>query len=1091
MTDNAMDRIESSGTSYVDLYNSADVTRTDGDLEKASKIYGEAHSSVNETSLLLEDQWRRCASLDMVVRCETDLQYSSSEVIETMCKYASEIQKIYTSIYGDKSFKVPLNPRSVSEINDFINFINEIPDIIPDLLDDDTIKRNWLLYYYISRWAFVMRIYFVRCTSQMDIAEQCGILSEYAAEKARKWRTHTGEMIDDANFVLKEEVSVVQDDFQTKIFKTLGTLVDLLANEKKPSKDPFLGKLAGVQDWVDAHVYIQTTLKLMTEGDYQNAANILLLVEAEIERMQHTDKMGKEYEIQLKAKRFYSQACVSEDNYEDAIAGLRELFIDAFVKFPKIAKEIKIFEARAALRYSKLDDAIPAFRLAKVMVEKVNTAQNGISDGWLDLVEAQIALLKHENPDSAEGKPYSLSESAQRKAFLVCSKVGRFCPDFVLGKIQSAVLNVFAFEEDKPLEFKDIESKFKAYTIEESVISRPGSEFLPLEAQRLFVLGMVEIEQIRNKYDHQKYLNGVAYLLNAYSILLELDSKDKLLLDQIEKSYKELLRINYENSGFSEDQIETILSNLSVKEVAKRNQLEQWTKALLKIISEQKLTSGEDCEDDFSTTLVRIIPRFISSASNIQLIKQKELPKWDLKSNDEYSVIQEGTVEKDGKKIYVTTLSLNTNDEYNRDDHTIVIESAHELTKYTKGALMMIATALEKALKIHSLYKNSNDGVIEDRQRLYDLTAPLTNTLLDEATIEHKRRIQEFIRIFCEEWNKEHAEVLNMSFDIDLLINAAAHHDTGKAGSPLIVLLKPGALNDPEFASIKPHPVDGASKLYRLLGFDDIVKYELVHHIQEGNRIGYPEDLKGKRYQQEINEWIAKNFEPLTEEERQKLRGKIESLQGKRNKDVIMSFDILEALNAKSRAYRDTLTAKQLVGFAISNIGINFPHYLINAFVRYVNKGLFNELISHGEIPNGVKNEFQLPVSYKLDDVIEYVESMGEEAYFNTFNLDHKLSIEGLSKGGKCGVAISREGIRAEMFGMYMRTYKINAKETEAKYGSTCDDFVKEFEKWTPLNGKQSVDDYYGANGYPDKDVQDASDEVRDSVSGFIGSAKK
>lgn len=1066
MIDNVTNGFEVKETPYLSLYSNANKAREIGDLESARITYNEAHSAVDVHSSDKEDQWSRCASLDMVVRCETDLQVSSHEVIETMCKYASEIEKIYSSIHDDKPFEVPLNPRSASEITAFLRFVEGIPEADPNLLDEDTIKKHWLLYYYISRWAFVMRIYFVRCTSQLDLADHCGILSEHAAEKARKWRNHTGELVENADFVLKKEIPETAEGLRKRLTDIFDEVCGLMTNEVQPLEDIFIKKLAGVQDWADAHSKIQIALKFMTEGDYAEAAKAFLPIEKEIKKMEYTGQLGEEYEFQLKAKKYYAHACISEDNYEASLADLRLLFLTSFIRFPKIAREIKIFEARAALRYSKLDDAMNAYKIAKVQFAKVEEDQDGILNGWLDLIEAQIALLNHKNPDTPEKDTKSLSEAFKGKIVLVCNKLGGLCPEFILNKVQSGLSDILEFEDVDPLKIEDIKSKFKAYTIEDSVISRPPAEYLPLEAQRLFVLGMVEIEQIRDEYDHQKYLNGVAYLLNAYSILLELESKDKHLLKQIEDSFKELSRINFTNSRFSEEQIVTILQNLNMEEVAKRNQLEQWTKALLKIMSEQKLTSQEDCEDDFSVTLARIIPQFISSASNVQLIKQNELPKWKLKPNDEYSMIQEGTVKKDGKEIFVTTLSLNTNDEFDSDDHTIVIESAYELTRYTKGSLMMIATALEKALKIHSLYKNSEGGIVEDRQRLYDLSGPLTDTLLDEATIEHKKRIQEFMRVFCGEWNREQN---GMPFDIDLLINAARHHDTGKAGTPLIVLLKEGALNNQEYKIIMQHPEVGADRLLGLLKLDPVVKYEFAHHVQEGNRRGYPCDLKGNRYQNEIHEFMAEYLKSLTEEERAFLMSTTETLEGKRNKDMGLMSDILEAMSAESRTYRDKLTLKKLVGFATSNIGINFPHYLIHAFVRYVNKGLFNDFISHGEIPNGVKNKFELPVSYKLDAAIEYMESLGEKEFTEIYEIDYNSSLRGLSAGKGCGVAISRECIRAEMFGMYMRTFKIDQKETKKRYGKRCDDYVKGFVEWAKNNGEQPVDDYYGAQGYPSK----------------------
>ena len=109
---------ENLNSGYVDLYHKANDIRANGDLQHARDLYDIAHSKVDPDSSERQDQWRRCASLDMVIRCETDLQRPAIEVVETIDRYAKEIEKIYSDLHNGAKFNVPLNPRSIAELND-------------------------------------------------------------------------------------------------------------------------------------------------------------------------------------------------------------------------------------------------------------------------------------------------------------------------------------------------------------------------------------------------------------------------------------------------------------------------------------------------------------------------------------------------------------------------------------------------------------------------------------------------------------------------------------------------------------------------------------------------------------------------------------------------------------------------------------------------------------------------------------------------------------------------------------------------------------------------------------------------------------
>ena len=69
-------------------------------------------------------------------------------------------------------------------------------------------------------------------------------------------------------------------------------------------------------------------------------------------------------------------------------------------------------------------------------------------------------------------------------------------------------------------------------------------------------------------------------------------------------------------------------------------------------------------------------------------------------------------------------------------------------------------------------------------------------------------------------------------------------HDIGKAGIPLDVLNKPGALTDEEFTTVKLHPERGHAMLVQSNITDEVVLDVCLHHHEKVNGMGYPHKLK-------------------------------------------------------------------------------------------------------------------------------------------------------------------------------------------------------------------------------------------------------
>ena len=69
-------------------------------------------------------------------------------------------------------------------------------------------------------------------------------------------------------------------------------------------------------------------------------------------------------------------------------------------------------------------------------------------------------------------------------------------------------------------------------------------------------------------------------------------------------------------------------------------------------------------------------------------------------------------------------------------------------------------------------------------------------------------------------------------------------HDIGKAGIPIEVLNKPGALTDEEFKIVKEHPQRGHAMLVQGQVVDEVVLDVCLHHHEKVNGLGYPHKLK-------------------------------------------------------------------------------------------------------------------------------------------------------------------------------------------------------------------------------------------------------
>jgi putative nucleotidyltransferase with HDIG domain len=160
--------------------------------------------------------------------------------------------------------------------------------------------------------------------------------------------------------------------------------------------------------------------------------------------------------------------------------------------------------------------------------------------------------------------------------------------------------------------------------------------------------------------------------------------------------------------------------------------------------------------------------------------------------------------------------------------------------------LALIYYAQRSALELHraSDLIRSQNAALEDANRLLieRSTAAMeslsaTVDARDAYTAGHSRRVRAIsLRI---------GEELGLELDeLETLASAALLHDIGKIAVPDAVLLKPGRLDEEEWAVMKTHAAHGASIIARL-GFLESAVAAIRHHHERPDGTGYPDGLCG------------------------------------------------------------------------------------------------------------------------------------------------------------------------------------------------------------------------------------------------------
>ena len=165
----------------------------------------------------------------------------------------------------------------------------------------------------------------------------------------------------------------------------------------------------------------------------------------------------------------------------------------------------------------------------------------------------------------------------------------------------------------------------------------------------------------------------------------------------------------------------------------------------------------------------------------------------------------------------------------------------------------------------------------------------------DNETGNHILRMSHFCRLIAEEAGLGAASV-------ELLFNAAPMHDVGKIGIPDRILLKPGKLDDDEWAFMQRHSEIGAD----IIGEhqDELLQLArliALHHHEKWDGSGYPAGLAGEDI-------------PLMAR-------------------IVALADVFDALTS-ARPYKQAWPVERAVAFIAEQAGTHFDPGLLPAFHR-------------------------------------------------------------------------------------------------------------------------------------------------------------
>ncbi|MFL5802377.1 MAG: response regulator [Roseiflexaceae bacterium] len=169
--------------------------------------------------------------------------------------------------------------------------------------------------------------------------------------------------------------------------------------------------------------------------------------------------------------------------------------------------------------------------------------------------------------------------------------------------------------------------------------------------------------------------------------------------------------------------------------------------------------------------------------------------------------------------------------------HRTIFEPDAEWLHFLETLASQAAVAIDQAMLLQSLRRSN-----VELMRAYDTTLEgwaRALELRDKETEGHAQRVTDLTVLLARRMGIGEADLAHMR-------RGALLHDIGKMGIPDSILLKPGPLNEDEWAIMRQHPVFAYDLLAPVAYLGPALDIPYCHH-EKWDGTGYPRGLKGEQ----------------------------------------------------------------------------------------------------------------------------------------------------------------------------------------------------------------------------------------------------
>ena len=240
--------------------------------------------------------------------------------------------------------------------------------------------------------------------------------------------------------------------------------------------------------------------------------------------------------------------------------------------------------------------------------------------------------------------------------------------------------------------------------------------------------------------------------------------------------------------------------------------------------------------------------------------------------------------------LYANSETIGVLEGYYRSNNVEIISEWIEFTETIAG---QTAIAVEH-VRLMERYQNLNNELLMAHETILEGWAKALE-FKDRETKGHSYRVTDMTLKIGQELGLDENELVNMR-------RGALLHDIGKMGIPDTILLKPGPLDDREWAVMKQHPLY-AQEFLNGIGFLKSAMIIPLYHHERWNGSGYPFGLSGEDI-------------PLPAR-------------------IFAVVDVWDALSY-DRPYRDAWSESQVLKYIKNNSGTLFDPHIVETFMHLV-----------------------------------------------------------------------------------------------------------------------------------------------------------